>query len=120
MKPSAASNRVLLMHILDCIQQVEEYTKYERETFFESRFVQDAVMRNLQVLAESTQRLSESLKDTRQDIPWKEIAGFRNVLAHGYLNIDLILVWEIIEDNLRDLADAAEEMLLAVNGDTST
>lgn len=120
MTPTAATDRVLLMHILDCIQQIEEYTGYDRETLFNSRIVQDAVIRNLQVLAESTQRLGKTLKDTQQNIPWREIAGFRNVLTHGYLNIDLELVGDVVEDNLRDLATAAEEMLLVVDGDSSS
>ena len=111
MMPNTASDRVLLAHILDCVQQIEEYTGYEREAFFTSRMVQDAVIRNLQVLAESTQKLSDSLKGTQQRIPWRKIAGFRNVLTHGYLSIDLELVWDVVEHNLEELANAAEKML---------
>ena len=119
MMPSAESARVLLTYILDCIQQIQEYTGYERQTFFSSRLVQDAVVRNLQILAESTQRLSEPLKTTQQNIPWRKIAGFRNVLAHGYLGVDLEVVWNVVEHNREELADATEEMLLAVDADIS-
>ena len=89
MTPTTESDRVLLVHILDCIQQIQEYTGNERETFFNSRIIQDAVVRNLQILAESSQKLSEPLKATQQSIAWRKIAGFRNVLAHGYLSLDL-------------------------------
>ena len=112
MTPTAASDRLLLEHILDCIRQIQEYTGYDRETFFGSQMVQDATARNLQVLAESTQRLSESIKAGRQDIPWRKIAGFRNVLVHSYLSLDLEAVWSVVEHNLEDLSEAAEEMLL--------
>lgn len=89
MKPSGDADRVLLDHIRECIGRIEEYTGWERSVFFESHLVQDAVVRNLQILVESTQRLIQTLKDTEQSVPWKAIAGFRNVLVHGYLGIDL-------------------------------
>ena len=117
MTPTADSDRLMLEHILYCVQQIREYTENNQETFFGSRMVQDATVRNLQVLAESTQRLSESIKATRQDIPWRKIAGFRNVLVHSYLGIDLEAVWSVVEHNLEDLSEAAEEMLLIVNKD---
>ena len=72
--------------------------------------VQDAVVRNLQTLAESTQRLSASLKATEPDVPWDSIAGFRNVLVHNYLGIDLELVWNVVETDLPELKSAIERM----------
>ena len=120
MKPDPVSDRVLLMHILDCIEQVRHYTGGGRETFFNSRMIQDAVLRNLQILAESSQRLSEDSKATQPDIPWRDISGFRNVLAHAYLSIDLDAVWDVVERNLEDLSVAAEKMLLAVKMDGSS
>ena len=51
------------------------------------------MIRNLQILAESSQRLSSEIKGTQPQIPWRELAGFRNVIVHGYLGIDLGAVW---------------------------
>lgn len=68
-------------------------------------------MRNLQVLAESTQRLSESTKSKHTGIDWPRIAGFRNVLVHDYLGVNLVRVWEIIERNLPDLKNEIAIML---------
>ena len=59
--------------------------------------VQDVVIRNLQVLAESSQRLSEQIKQTRPEIDWHKISGFRNILVHDYLGIDMERVWIIVE-----------------------
>ena len=80
MKPAAQSDRVLLGHIRECIERIREYTSFNRDSFYASRLVQDAVVRNLQLLAESTQRLSKSVKKTEENIPWRAISGFRNVL----------------------------------------
>ena len=111
MKPDSRSDRVLLEHILECIARIREYTGGKRATFDGSKMVQDAVVRNLQTLAESTQRLSESLRNTEPGVPWRAIAGFRNVLTHGYLDIDVEAVWSVIELDLPELASAVERMM---------
>ena len=61
----------------DCLSRVLEYTNGERSRFEASRLVQDAVIRNLQTLAESSQRLSSEIKGTHPQVPWRELSGFR-------------------------------------------
>ena len=63
--------------------------------------MQDAVVRNLQTLAESSQRLSIEIKETESQIPWRELVGFRNVIVHGHLGVDLGAVWLVVEQDLR-------------------
>ncbi|HYO48726.1 MAG TPA: DUF86 domain-containing protein [Chloroflexia bacterium] len=104
-------DRLYLIHISECIARIEQYTSEGRERFFEDAKTQDAVLRNLQVLAESTQRLSESVKSLHANIDWPRIAGFRNVLVHDYLGVNLVRVWEIIERNLPDLKNEIAIML---------
>ena len=111
MTPDAYSDQVLLEHIRECIKRIQGYTDGGRSAFYESLLVQDAVVRNLQVLAESTQRLSDSIKHTEPDVPWRAIGDFRNVLTHGYLQIDTEVVWSVVERNLPELADAIERMI---------
>ena len=101
MTPGMQSDRLLLEHIGECIERIREYTGGERATFHTSKMVQDAVLRNLQTLAESTQRLSPAIKSTEQGVPWRAIAGFRNVLAHDYFHVDLDVVWTVVERDLR-------------------
>jgi len=73
--------------------------------------LQDAVVRNLQVLSESTQRLSEELKSRYTAVEWRKIADFRNRLVHDYLGVDLEIVWQVIERDLPELKRAIVEML---------
>lgn len=75
-----------------------------------SELVLDAVIRNLQVRAEPTSRLSESVKATEPEVPWSEIKALRNRLTHGYLTINLDIVWEVVEQNLPELDDAIRRM----------
>jgi len=83
---------IYLRHILECIRRIEDHVAGGRDPFFASDLLQDATLRNLQTLSEATQRLSDAAKATQPDIPWKEIAAFRNVLVHNYLGIDLELI----------------------------
>ena len=115
MTPQEAADRVLLSHIEECIARIQEYTDGDHATFIGSRLVQDAVIRNLQTLAESTQRLSDVLKAGEPDIPWRDIAGFRNVLTHGYLGLDTRLVWSVIEQDLPGLAQAVARLRLTLD-----
>jgi uncharacterized protein with HEPN domain len=94
---------LLLIHIGECIARIRQYTVSGKEAFLASTFIQDATMRNLQTLAESTQRLSESFKSRHPRINWRGLAGFRNVLVHDYLGINLQRVWQIIERDVPDL-----------------
>lgn len=110
MKPSHEADRVLLAHMRDCLDRIHEYTQAERARFDASRLVQDAVIRNLQTLTESSQRLSSEIKDTEPQIPWRELSGFRNVIVHGYLGVDLGAVWLVVEQDLPALSDAVNRM----------
>jgi len=104
-------DRLYLIRILESIERVEEYTSEGRESFLLDKKTQDAVIRNLQVLAESSQRISSDLKSAHPEIDWKGISGLRNVLVHDYLGINLITVWGIIEGPLKDLKDKIREIL---------
>jgi len=67
------------------------------------------VLRNLQVLSESTQRLSKEFKERNPDIEWPSINGLRNILVHDYLGIDLNTVWNVIHNNLPELRKAIDQ-----------
>jgi uncharacterized protein with HEPN domain len=111
-KSSPEADRVLLAHMRDGLGRILEYTNAERSRFEASRLVQDAVIRNLQTLTESSQRLSDEIKSSEPQIPWRELAGFRNVIVHGYLGVDLGAVWLVVEQDLPALTEAVNRMLM--------
>jgi uncharacterized protein with HEPN domain len=105
-------DRLYLIHIKECIERIESYLgDADKKEFLNSTMMQDAIIRNLQVLAESTQRLSDKIKNSREDVDWYEISGFRNILVHEYLGLDLDTVWNIVIDELPTLKKAVNEML---------
>ncbi|MGE4244124.1 HepT-like ribonuclease domain-containing protein [Ramlibacter sp.] len=95
----------------ECIERIREYTAGDRSRFVASRLIQDAVIRNLQTLTESSQRLSDDIKRTEGQVPWRDLAGFRNVIVHGYLGIDLAAVWLVVDQDLPPLAAALARMI---------
>ena len=105
-------DKLYLIHISECIERIETYigTK-DKAAFMASRLIQDAVLRNLQVLAESTQRLSDAFKAAHSEMEWRQISGFRNVLVHDYLGVDLERVWLAIERELPKLKRTIRTML---------
>ena len=107
-------DRVYLKHILRCIARIEEYTAGGRESFFGSHLIQDGVIRNLQTLAESSQQLSEGVKASQPSVDWKGLAGFRNVLVHDYLGVDLELVYRAVEQDVPQLKRACEAAIPAL------
>ncbi len=102
--------RLHIEHILECIDRVQKYTRDGKEEFFKDIQKQDAVLRNLQILAESSQRLSDALKAKHLDIDWRSLSGFRNVLVHEYFGIRLERVWQIVEEDLPELKRQVEKI----------
>ena len=94
---------VYLRHMLDAIEKIESYVAVGRETFLTTSHWHDAVMRQLEIIGEATKRLSQPLRDQYDAIPWRRIAGLRDVLIHDYMGVDLEAVWEITQRQLPDL-----------------
>ena len=82
------ADRAYLEHILNCIQRIRKDSSPARAAVLESQTLQDAIVRNLQVLCESARRLSESCRQRHPEIDWRGIAATRNVLVHDYLAVD--------------------------------
>jgi len=100
---AVSDDALYVIHIAESIDLIEHYVSEGKQVFLGERKTQDAVLRNLQTLAESSQRLSAELKARYEDVDWAGIAGFRHVLVHDYLGVNLERVWEIIEGDLPEL-----------------
>lgn len=105
-------DKLYLIHITECIERIESYIQEtDKEAFINTPLIQDAVIRNLQILAESAQRLSDQIKQTQPKIDWHRIAGFRNILVHDYLGVDLKKIWNIVENEIPVLKNAVRAMM---------
>ena len=94
--------RVYLVHVAECIDRIQGYTKPGQESFFGDTKTQDAVIRNLEVIGEASKRIPASFREANPAISWKWFAGPRDVLIHQYEGVDLNQVWRIVESALPD------------------
>ncbi len=105
-------DKLYLIHVSESIEKIDSYiTGLDFASFMEKAIVQDAVLRNLQVLAESTQQFSDEFKSRHPEIEWYKIAGLRNILVHDYLGIDLETVWAAVTSKLPELKAVVQKAL---------
>jgi uncharacterized protein with HEPN domain len=107
-------DRLYLINIVECIERIEAYTRGGKEAFLASTLIQDAVVRNFEIIGEATKRLSQPLKDQQPHIPWRRIAGLRDVLIHNYMGVDLTRVWGVVDGEMMDLKQAVLALLVTL------
>ena len=111
-------DQIYLDHILACISRIESYVQNGHDSFFSSTLIQDAVLRNLHILAESSQRISPEIKSSHPEVDWSGMSGFRNILVHGYLGINLDRVWEAVDRDLPELKLQIENILREIQDES--
>ena len=100
------------LHMMDAIRLIELYTTGKDEIqFFDDHFLQDGVIRQLEILGEAVKHLSQSLRKQYPSIPWLDIAGTRDKLIHDYFGVDVEKVWVMVQDDLPYLKDNLQIIL---------
>jgi uncharacterized protein with HEPN domain len=102
---------VYLNQILLNIQHIEQFTQSGLETFLESPLIQLAVSKALENIGEMAKTLPPALRTSESGIPWRDIAGLRDIIAHQYLDIDLEAVWSVVRKDLPPLKEAIERII---------
>lgn len=95
---------VYIEHIATSIAKIREWAR-TRDDFFGDERTREAVLRKLQTMTESVQKVSDGLKTQHAEVPWREIASIRNVLVHDYIGLNLERIWDIIENRLPPLEE---------------
>ena len=107
---------VYLHHIIDAFVQIEHYTEgVSHEEFLRNRLLQDGVIRQLEVMGEAARNLSEDLRSEHPQIPWRQMIGLRNRMIHAYFNVDLQIIWEIVQGDIPDLKQKMKQILDAIS-----
>lgn len=99
------SDRERFLDILEAIEKIERYAPRGRQAFEADEMFQVWVVRHLQIIGEAASRISIDTQSRFPEIPWGKMVGMRHVLVHGYFDIDLDIVWSVIENDLFPLKE---------------
>ncbi len=105
---------IYLNHILDCIDKIRNYTdKINKDEFLKKSIIQDAVIRNLEIIGEATKHLTQEFRSKYPAIEWKKIAGMRDKLIHDYIGVDIWAVWGVVEQIIPKFHEQLLEIIKA-------
>jgi len=106
------STRIILGGILRAARLVQRYTEgVTFEAFEQDTEKQDAVARRIEIIGEAVKQLPDGLREQNPDVPWRDIAGARDILIHEYYRIDLELAWDMVQADIPDLISDVERIL---------
>jgi uncharacterized protein with HEPN domain len=113
------ADRAHLTYIVECIADIEDILSTGRQAVETNRHTRAALLYYLQTMSESTQKLSPALKQEHPELDWTAISGFRNRLVHGYLSVNMSVVWRVVTLEVPQLKAVAKALLEAHFGTES-
>jgi len=103
---------VYLQDILESIQQIEEYLDGINENeFYQNSEKQDAVLRRLEIIGEAVKHISDDIRNEYDQIPWRKIAGMRDIIIHEYFGVTLSMIWVVTQRDLPDLKSKIKDII---------
>jgi len=112
-------DRQKLIDILEAARQAAKFAEdLSFDEFVESELHQNAILHSIGIVGEAAARLSDVAKIKYSEIPWTEIVGIRNRIVHGYFDIDLMVVFTTVEQDIPKLISKLEKILLQPNPDS--
>ena len=100
-----------LRDVLEAIAAIERRADCTRQSFERGELLQTWFLRHLQIIGEATRAIPEEVRAMAPEVPWHQIAGMRNILVHGYFEVDADLVWDTATRDLPALRPAVERLL---------
>lgn len=97
-------NKIFLEHIIESIDAIEFHTKkISKEKFSKNITIQDAVVRRIAIIGEAVKNLPVDFRKKHTEIEWRDIAGMRDKVIHGYFGINYDYIWETVKKDIPKL-----------------
>jgi uncharacterized protein with HEPN domain len=100
-----------LRDILGAIKAIDSYSVSSYDEFIADTKTQDAILYNLIIIGEAANQISDQYQEKHQTIPWSSMIGTRNIIVHGYNQVKLQIVWEILQRDLESLKEKISSVL---------
>ena len=108
-------DKARLLHILDATSEIEDYTQgLDFEGFFRASMPRFASIKQLEIIGEAANHISEDTIEKYPDVEWRRIIALRNILIHEYFGVDAKIVWDIINEDIPNLKISIEIILSAL------
>lgn len=103
---------VYLHDILESIDLIESFiSTIDEDSFYSNVEKQDAVLRRLEIIGEAVKQLPDRIRDSNSIIPWRQIAGIRDMIIHEYFGITLEMIWVVVTEDLPELKDEIQKII---------
>lgn len=113
---SSLGDKQRLLHVLEAIEEIENYVSgVNFDTFLQSSMMRFASVKQIEIIGEAANNISEEVKNKFTEIQWRQITGLRHVLVHEYFGVDTKLIWQIIADDIPELKIKIKEVLLSIS-----
>lgn len=106
-----------LLDILEAIEMIEARMPDNRLAFDQNDLLHIWFVHYLQIIGEAASRVSDELRQKNLQIPWEQMIGMRHILVHGYFEVDLDIVWSVVEKDLQDLKEQVQALLQNQTGE---
>lgn len=98
------------------MNKIFNYTeKMRKEEFKKDDWTIDAILRNIEIIGEAANKLSEKIYEENESVPWGRMIGLRNIVIHEYFGVDLNIIWQVIKVNLPETKPEIEEILKEIS-----
>ena len=107
-----ADDTTRLGHIFDAISCIEEYVAgVDKVSFISNKMMQDAILRQIEIIGEASNHISEELQEKHPEAPWFEMRAMRNKIVHDYMEINADIIWDTVQNDLPALKPVIKSIL---------
>lgn len=110
------NDELFLYDIVECCGKIENYLEgISKENFLQNQMLQDAIVRNIEIIGEASKNISEEIRESNTQIEWRNITRMRDKIVHHYFRLNLETVWQTATEDISKLKPEIEKILKTID-----